>query len=231
VKERIAVFWSGGKDIALALHEVLKTHQFEVVALLTVLTKDYNRISIHNVRGVLLKQQVRALGYPLERILIPKGASNEEYERALLEVLWKYKTNGVSSVLFGDIFLEDVRKFRERTLSKVGIEGLFPLWGKSTKETSRKFIKLGFKAITTIVDSTFLGKEFVGRDYDEKFLSDLPTRVDSCGERGEFHSFVYDGSLFQERILFEKGPVILRDGRFFCLDLLPCRQNANSSSE
>jgi uncharacterized protein (TIGR00290 family) len=184
-------------------------------------TKDYDRISIHGVRSVLLEQQADALGFPLEKMFISKGASDAEYEGTLLKVLEKHRANGVFSVLFGDIFLEDVRKYREQLLMKVGMNGLFPLWKRDTKKLAQTFINLGFKAIITSIDSNVLGKDFAGRDYDEQFLLDLPANVDPCGENGEFHSFVYDGPIFRERVLFKKGEIVLRENRFYYCDLLP----------
>jgi uncharacterized protein (TIGR00290 family) len=172
----------------------------------------------------LLEQQAKALRIPLEEMFITKGASDAEYESELLKVLGRHQANGVFSVVFGDVFLEDVRKYRKRILEKVGMNGIFPLWKKDTKDLARTFINLGFKAIITSIDSNVLGKDFVGREYDEQFLSDLPANVDPCGENGEFHSFVYDGPIFRERVLFTKGEVVLRDNRFYYCDLLPVSQ-------
>jgi len=221
LKEKVIIAWSGGKDSALALYEILKTGGFDVVELLTTVTKDYDRISIHGVRSVLLEQQADALSFPLEKMFISKGASDAEYESTLLKVLEKHRANGVFSVLFGDIFLEDVRKYREQLLMKVGMNGLFPLWKRDTKKLAQTFINLGFKAIITSIDSNVLGKDFAGRDYDEQFLLDLPANVDPCGENGEFHSFVYDGPIFRERVLFKKGEIVLRENRFYYCDLIP----------
>jgi uncharacterized protein (TIGR00290 family) len=190
---------------------------------LTTLTRDYDRISIHGVRRILLEQQAKTLRIPVEEMFISRHASNVEYEDELLKVLRRHRANGVLSALLGDIFLEDVRKFREQTLSKVEMKGIFPLWHKPTKELAHRFINLGFKAIITVVDSNVLGKSFVGREYDDQFLSDLPANVDPCGENGEFHSFVYDGPLFHERVEFKKGEIVLRDNRFYFCDLLPVR--------
>jgi len=220
MREKVIVAWSGGKDSALALYEILKSDSYEVLELLTTVTKDYDRISIHGVRRVLLEQQAKALRIPLEEMFIMKGASDAEYEGELLKTLKRHRDNGVLSVVFGDIFLEDVRKYREQILAKAGMNGIFPLWKKGTKELALKFINRGFKAIITSVDSNVLGKDFAGREYDEKFLSDLPANVDSCGENGEFHSFVYDGPIFCERIGFKKGEIVLRDNRFYYCDLL-----------
>lgn len=224
MREKVIVAWSGGKDSALALYEVLNSGSYEVLELLTTVTKDYDRISIHGVRRVLLEQQAKALRIPLEEMFITKGASDAEYEGELLKTLKRHRDNGVFSVVFGDIFLEDVRKYREQILAKAGMNGIFPLWKRGTKNLARTFINLGFKAIITSIDSNVLGKSFAGREYEEKFLSDLPANVDPCGENGEFHSFVYDGPLFCERIGFKKGEIVLRDNRFYYCDLLPVSQ-------
>jgi uncharacterized protein (TIGR00290 family) len=223
MREKVIVLWSGGKDSALALYEILKANQYEVVGLLTTLTKDYDRVSVHGVRRVLLEQQANALGIPLEKMFIAKGASDADYESELLKTLGRHRAEGVFSVMFGDIFLEDLRKYRERIMAKVGMKGIFPLWKRDTKKLAQTFIDLGFKAVITCVDSNVLGKDFVGREYNEQFLSDLPASADPCGENGEFHSFVYDGPLFREMISFEKGEIVLRENRFYYCDLLPSK--------
>jgi len=220
MREKVIVAWSGGKDSALALYEVLNSGSYEVLELLTTVTKDYDRISIHWVRRVLLEQQAKALRIPLEEVFITKGASDAEYEGELLKTLKRHRDNGVFSVVFGDIFLEDVRKYRERILEKVGMNGIFPLWKKDTKELALKFINLGFKAIITSIDSNVLEKDFVGREYDEQFLSDLPADVDPGGENGEFHSFVYDGPIFHDSVSFTRAENVLRENRFYYCDLL-----------
>jgi uncharacterized protein (TIGR00290 family) len=221
MKEKAVVAWSGGKDSALALHEILESGRYEVQELLTTVTRDYDRISIHGVRSVLLEQQAKALGFPLEKTFISKGASDEEYESELLKALKRQRDAGVSSMVFGDIFLEDIRKYRERMLVKVGVKGVFPLWKKDTRALARRFIELGFKAVIASVDSEVMVKDFVGRVYDERFLSDLPENVDPCGENGEFHSFVYDGPIFRERVSFTQGVKVLREKRFYYCDLIP----------
>jgi uncharacterized protein (TIGR00290 family) len=139
----------------------------------------------------------------------------------MLKILTKHVANGVYTVVFGDIFLEDVRKYREQMLSKIGIKGVFPLWKKDSRQLAHEFIDLGFKAVITCVDSNFLSKDFAGRTFDEQFLSELPSNVDPCGENGEFHSFVYDGPIFSERVRFTKGEIVLRENRFYYCDLLP----------
>jgi uncharacterized protein (TIGR00290 family) len=164
--------WSGGKDSALALYEVLNSRNYDVVALLTTVAKDHDRISIHDVRRVLLERQAKALRIPLEEVFILKGASNAEYETVLLEALKRHRGNGVSSVVFGDLFLEDIRKYREHLLEKAEMNGVFPLWKKDTARLARTFVSLGFKAVVTSVDLRVLGKDFAGREYDEKFLLD-----------------------------------------------------------
>jgi uncharacterized protein (TIGR00290 family) len=220
MREKVVVAWSGGKDSALALYEVLNSGSYEVLELLTTVAKDHDRISIHDVRRVLLEQQANALRIPLEELFILKGASNAEYETALLKTLKRHRGNGVSSVVFGDLFLEDIRKYREHLLAKAGLKGVFPLWQKDTRKLAHTFINLGFKAVITSVDSRVLRKDFAGREYTETFLLDLPAGVDPCGENGEFHTFVYNGPIFSEKVDFKKGELTLRDNRFYSCDLI-----------
>lgn len=219
--ERALFTWSGGKDSVMALYELQKVGNYEISALLTTVTKDYDRVSMHGVRRVLLEQQAHSLGYPLEQVLISKDASNEEYEAKMQEILEIYLEAGVSAVAFGDIFLEDLKKYREENLSKIGMKAIFPVWKGNTAELVHTFIDLGFKAVVTCIDSKVLDKGFVGRPFDEQFLSDLPSNVDPCGENGEFHSFVYDGPIFRESLSYKLGDVVLRDNRFYFCDLIP----------
>lgn len=213
--------WSGGKDSVMALYELKQHRDCEISALLTTVTEDYDRISMHGVRCSLLEQQAKALELPLEKVYIPKNASNDEYEARMKERLMDYKSRGVSSVAFGDIFLQDVRKYREQNLAKIEMHGLFPLWEKNSTELAHRFIHMGFKAIITCVDSNVIDKRLVGRMYDEQFLKELPANVDPCGENGEFHSFVYDGPIFKTKIAFTTGDIVLRDNRFSFCDLVP----------
>lgn len=192
--ERVLFSWSGGKDSAMALYEMLKNQEYEISAMLTTVTEDYDRISMHGVRRVLLERQADSLGFPLEKVLISKNASDEEYESNMRQVLTEYLGTGVSSVVFGDIFSEDVRACREDNLAKIGMKGIFPLWRRDTRELAHTFVDRGFKAIITCVDSKALDKRFVGRALDDQFSFDLPSTVDLCGENGEYHSFVYDGT-------------------------------------
>jgi len=218
--EKVIFCWSGGKDSALALYEIQRSQKYEIVSLLTTITEVYDRVSMHGVPRILVEQQARSLGLPLEEVFIPKSCSNEEYESKMRTTLAKFKRDGVSSAIFGDVFLEEVRRYREDNLSKAGMKGIFPIWERDTAELSRSFIALGFKAIISCVDSKILDKTFAGRMLDEKFWAELPPNVDPSGENGEFHSFVFDGPIFRERIACIVGEVVLREGFYFC-DLLP----------
>jgi uncharacterized protein (TIGR00290 family) len=219
--EKVLLSWSGGKDSVLALRELQKNDNFEIVALITTITKGYDRVSMHGIRRILLEQQADSIGIPLENVFISNNASIEEYESKFSEVVLEYKKMGINSVVFGDIFLQDIRRYREDFLSGIGMRGLFPIWGKNSIELANTFITLGFKAVITCIDTEALDKSFAGREYDEKFLSDLPAGVDPCGENGEFHSFVYGGNIFQIPLIFAKGEVVLRDNRFYYCDLIP----------
>jgi uncharacterized protein (TIGR00290 family) len=218
--DKVLFAWSGGKDSAMALHELQKREGLEIAALLTTLTGDYDRVSMHGVRNSLLEQQAESLGFPLEKVYITKNSSNEDYELKMTDKLIYYQGLGVTSVAFGDIFLEDLRKYRETNLARLKLKGIFPLWKRNTLDLAHTFIDLGFKAVITCVDSKMLDKSFAGRVYDKRFLSELPFGVDPCGENGEFHSFVYDGPIFKRRIPHEKGEVVLRDERFYYCDLI-----------
>ncbi|MBI2633952.1 MAG: diphthine--ammonia ligase [Parcubacteria group bacterium] len=220
-KEKILFAWSGGKDSAMALSRLENSQIYDVVGLITTVTKDYERISIHGVRETLLEAQAKSLGIPLEKIYLSKLSSNEEYEEKMRATLLRAKAQGVTAVAFGDIFLEDLKKYREENLAKVQMKGIFPIWKWDTVALARHFIDQGFKAVAVSLDSKFLGQEFAGREFDLEFLRELPKNVDPCGENGEFHSFVYAGPIFKEPIHFERGEVVLREGRFWYCDLLP----------
>jgi len=220
-KEKVLVSWSGGKDSALALHGIGVQGDFEVAALLTTVTEEYGRVSMHGIRRILLEQQAESLGYPLEPVLVSRKASNEEWESRIQEVLEKHREQGVTAVVFGDIFLEDLRTYREENLDRVGLRGVFPLWKRETVELARDFIGLGFRAVVTCVDTEALNREFSGREYDSRFVTELPAVVDPCGENGEFHTFVYDGPVFHRRVGHTVGERVLRDNRFSFCDVLP----------
>jgi len=212
--------WSGGKDSALALEQVRREGRYDVVALLTTVTEDYQRISMHGVRQALLEKQAERIGLPLAIVAIPQAADNESYEARMAEALERYKDQGVDTVIFGDLFLADVRAYREKQLARVGMDAVFPLWGRPTTEIVRDLIARGYRAITTCVDGDVLDKRFVGRTLDADFFNALPNGVDPCGENGEFHSFVYDGPLFSAPISFEIGEIVRRDHRFYFCDLI-----------
>jgi len=205
----------------MALHELRTGGEHEVVALLTTITEDYDRISMHGIRRALVEEQALRIGLPLETVYITKDASNEDYEARMREMLTRYREEGISLVAFGDIFLEEVRKYREDNLAKVAMKGLFPLWKRDTAVLARAFIMAGFKAIITCVDTHQLDGSFAGRSFDESFLAELPPSVDPCGENGEFHSFVYDGPIFPKPIACTVGEVVLRNERFSYCDVLP----------
>jgi len=219
--EKVLFSWSGGKDSALALREILVSGEFEIAALLTTVTADYDRISMHGVRRTLLERQADSLGFPLEIVSISKSSSNEEYEANMRRILTKHLAAGISSVAIGDVFLEDVRQYRENNLAKIGMKGIFPLWRRDTRELVHTFIDLGFEAIITCVGSKSLDKRFAGSHIDAQFLSDLPSTVDPCGENGEYHSFVYDGPIFSNKVEHTVGEVVLRDNRFYYCYLVP----------
>ena len=219
MKEKILLSWSGGKDSALALYQLVMQKKYDIT-LLTTITDPYERISMHGVREDLLEKQAKALGLPLEKVYIDSNGSNEKYNKNMEEVMNKYKKLGVTKVAFGDIFLEDIRKYREDNLKKVGVEAIFPLWARDTEEIANTFINLNFQSILTCVDTEVLGGEFVGRLYDKNLLKDLPESIDLGGENGEFHSFVFNGPIFKEKIPFALGEKVLRDEHFLFCDLI-----------
>ena len=216
----VLISWSGGKDSCIALHEIKRAQNYRVAALLTTLTRDYDRISMHGVRRVLLEKQAASLGLPLHQVLISKEATNEEYEMKMGEAFSVYRERGIDSIVFGDLFLEDIRAYREQFLARLNMRGLFPVWKRDTSSFIKEFIELGFKAVVTCVDSKVLDQSFAGRIIDETFLSSLPSHVDPCGENGEFHSFVFDGPIFTEAVKFSIGVAVSRDS-FWFRDLLP----------
>lgn len=218
--EPVLMCWSGGKDSSLALYEILKNPDLKIKALLTTVTEDYERISMHGVRQSLLHAQVGEIGLPLEEVWIPVKASNAIYEEAMQCVLMRYQNQGVSRVIFGDLFLQDIRTYREERLARIGMKGLFPLWLKDTRKLAREFIALGFRAILVCVDPKQLDSSFCGREFDEALLADFPKEVDPCGENGEFHTFVYDGPIFKRPIVITRGDIVCREGFWFC-DLKP----------
>ncbi|WP_394759576.1 diphthine--ammonia ligase [Flavobacterium sp.] len=206
-----AIFnWSSGKDSALALYKTLQSSEIEIVSLLTSVNKKYNRISMHGVRTELLEQQAKSIGLPLHIMEIPEMPSMEDYEAVMRETLNKFKEKGITHSVFGDIFLDDLRKYREEKLAEMQQEAIFPLWKIPTKDLIQEFLDLGFKTIVVCVNERNLDKSFVGRIIDAQFITDLPADVDVCGENGEFHTFTFDGPIFKKSIEFEIGEIVYR---------------------
>ncbi|HEX2954129.1 MAG TPA: ATP-binding protein [Bacillota bacterium] len=205
--------WSGGKDSAWALKTALEEYTLPIV-LLTTVNEDYNRIAMHGVRQELLKAQAEALALPLVTVGIPKQCSDEEYGLRMKAAMLEQRSRGCQGIIFGDLFLTDIRTYREKKLEPLGLPAFFPIWGSDTEKLSRRFIAEGFKSIITCTDSQALDASFSGRIYDQTFLTDLPSSVDPCGENGEFHSFTFDGPIFRWPVKFKKGETLRRDGRF-----------------
>ena len=222
MKTPVVMSWSGGKDSAIALHELLQTSDYDVIGLMTTVSEEYRRISHHGVRETLLEEQARAIGIPLEKVYLPSGEStgctNEVYEGIMSRAMNGYKAKGVETVGFGDLFLEDLRAWREANLAKAGMRGVFPIWKRDTNKVAREVIRLGYKAYLSCVEAK-VGSGFVGRLYDEEFLRTLPPGIDPCGENGEFHSFVFDGPIFTWPVSLTVGEIVTRDGRYYA-DLL-----------
>lgn len=210
LKKKALFNWSSGKDSAFALYKILQNDEFEIVSLLTSVSEHYQRISMHGVRMELLDLQAESLQLPLTKMMLPEMPTMEVYENVMKNTLSKFKENGVTHSIFGDIFLEDLRKYREDKLKEGGLVGEFPLWKIGTTELIHDFINLGFKTIVTCVNEKFLDKSFVGRIIDESFINDLPDNVDVCGENGEFHTFCFDGPIFKKPIAFETGEIVYK---------------------
>lgn len=212
--------WSGGKDSALALQRLQQGGRYRVVWLLTTVTEGYDRVSMHGVRWVLVERQAAALGLSLQSVRIPAGCVNAQYEKRMGAALAHARGQGIERVAFGDIFLEDVRLYRESNLARAGMRGVFPLWKLPSAELGREFLRQGFQAVVVAVDANKLDRSFASRAYDAAFLRDLPAGVDTCGENGEFHTFVFNGPGFRAPVTFHAGEIVLRDAFYFC-DLLP----------
>jgi len=213
--------WSGGKDSAMALHALFSRGDVRVAALLTTVTEGYDRISMHGVRRELLERQAESIGLPLHEVRIPLQCINPVYEARMEEALRAYRARGVRQVAFGDIFLEDLRAYREKNLAQVEMTALFPIWKRDTHELAAEFVSSGFRAIVVCIDPRKLDASFAGRELDGSFLRDLPHCVDPCGENGEFHTFVFDGPIFRQPVPVRRDEVVERDGFVFCDLLLP----------
>ncbi len=222
--------WSGGKDSALALHAVLQRGALTVVGLLTTVNEAYGRVSMHGVREELLEQQAQSIGLPLIKVTIPEQVSMAEYDAIMHRYLEPLAAAGVTHAIFGDIFLDDLRRYREERLAEVGLTGIFPLWQIPTTQLAQQFCDQGFRALTVCVNEKVLDDRFVGQEMDAAFFASLPAGVDVCGENGEYHSFVYDGPIFQHPIGCQVGEKVRRtlgaandtfDTTFWYADLLP----------
>jgi uncharacterized protein (TIGR00290 family) len=220
VPEPVLFCWSGGKDSAMALHTLLQQKEFRVTALLTTVTEGYERISMHGVRRELLERQVESIGLPLHEVRIPPQCVNLVYEARMEQALRMHYERGVRKVAFGDIFLEDLRTYRERNLARVGMTAFFPIWKRDTRELIRAFHEEHFRAVAACIDPKVLDRSFAGRELDASFFERLPADVDPCGENGEFHTFVFDGPIFKTPVRFRTGEIVERDLFVYC-DLLP----------
>lgn len=208
MKPKALFNWSSGKDSALALYKILQEDEYEVETLLTSINKEFQRISMHGVHVNLLEQQSSLLNIPLTKMELPKEPSMEEYQEIMNRTMAEIQSQGITHSIFGDIFLEDLRQYREKQLNSIGMQAVFPLWKQNTTHLIQEFLKLGFKTIVTCVNGTFLDKSFAGRIIDQQFLDDLPENVDPCGENGEFHTFTFDGPIFKNPVQFEIGETV-----------------------
>jgi uncharacterized protein (TIGR00290 family) len=218
--EPILFCWSGGKDSAMALFTLLQQKEYTIASLLTTVTEGYERISMHGVRCELLRQQAQSIGFPLHEVRIPQQCGNPIYEARMEEALRVHHEKGIRKVAFGDIFLEDLRIYREKNLARIGMTALFPIWKRDTRELIQFFHAQQFRSVAACIDGKVLDRRFAGRELDKSFFGELPAMVDPCGENGEFHTFVFDGPIFQSPVRIRTGEVVDRDSFIFC-DLLP----------
>ena len=212
---RVALSWSSGKDSAWCLHLLRQMPDIQVVSLITTINQQFDRVAMHAVRRSLLEQQAAAAGLPLWAVPLPWPCSNEQYEARMRDVCGRALSESVEAIAFGDLFLADIRAYRERQLHGTGLEPLFPVWHIPTRELAAEMIAAGLKARITCIDPKRLSPSFAGREFDAAFLADLPAAIDPCGENGEFHSFVYDGPMFQRPVPVQCGEVVERDGFVF----------------
>jgi uncharacterized protein (TIGR00290 family) len=217
MKKKAIFCWSGGKDSSLALYKTLQEDQFEIVSLLTTVNEEFKRVSMHGVREELLEEQARQIGIPLTKMYIGKSNTNDAYEKSMEEVLLKFKEQGVEYAIFGDIFLEDLKLYRENNLAKIGMKAHFPLWKKDTTVLIHEFIDLGFKTVVCCTHNDFFDDTTVGRTIDKDFVKQLPSNVDPCGENGEFHTYAYEGPIFKSPIKITNGEKVLKTYQATCM--------------
>lgn len=210
MKEKIVFCWSGGKDSALALNRIRKEGRYEVVSLLTTCNEHFQRVSMHGVRLELLERQAQSIGLPLEKVYVSQRSSNDEYQRKMSACLSAHQARGVTACAFGDIFLEDLKRWREDNLAHIGMRGIFPIWKEGSSDLMREFFALGFGTVICCVNDAYLDETAVGRNIDEEFIRSLPANVDPCGENGEFHSFAFAGPVFQAPVKFKVGEKVYR---------------------
>jgi len=227
--KRVLLSWSSGKDSAWSLHVLRQDPSLKVVGLLTTVNEAFDRVAMHAVRRELLEAQAEAAGLPLQTVSIPWPCSNEEYERIMANVCAQAREAGVEAVAFGDLFLRDIRAYRERQLEGTGLEPLFPLWNLDTRDLARDMIAGGLRAKLTCVDPKRLSPGFAGRDFDQQFLDDLPADVDPCGENGEFHSFVYAAPVFDRTLSVQIGQIVEKDAFVFADVLHEQREVGNKA--
>lgn len=208
MKKKVSLSWSGGKDSAYALYKVLQENQLEVVSLHTSFNSELKRVGMHGTPELLIEAQADAIGIPLHKIYIPANSSNDSYEAAMLDFYRQQKEAGIEIIVFGDIFLEDLKAYRDGLMEKAGLEAIYPLWQQDTRQLIESFLDEGFKTAICAADAKFFSRETAGSTIDLKFIAQLPPEVDPCGERGEFHTFVYDGPLYQQAIGFERAEVV-----------------------
>jgi uncharacterized protein (TIGR00290 family) len=207
--------WSSGKDSAWSLHRLLRQPEWKISGLLTTFNEAFDRVAMHAVRRELVEQQVQAVGLPLWNVPLPWPCSNAEYEQIMADVCCRAVADGITAIAFGDLFLRDIREYRERQLQGTSLEPVFPLWELPTADLACEMIDGGLRAKLTCVDPRVLSRDFAGRDFDAKLLADLPASVDPCGENGEFHTFVYDAPMFRSAVKIESGEIVERDGFVF----------------
>ena len=220
MKKRTLLSWSSGKDIAWALYVLRQQSEIDIVGLFTTVNQEFKRVAMHAVRNELVQQQAESVGLPIQLIPIPYPCTNAKYDTIMAAFIAQVKKQGIDCIAFGDLYLEDIRKYREKNLEGTGITPIFPLWGKDTEMLSKEMVKHGLRAIVTCIDPKIMPSALAGKEYNALFLELVPASVDPCGENGEFHSFAFDGPMFKSAINIEVGETVSRDGLLFT-DVLP----------